>query len=72
MATIETSELSDQAREWHGIVTDAVDLLLRQAQRRLDEETQMTFRTQSPGALFLLETERARVEELRERLRTMR
>jgi hypothetical protein len=72
MAAVETPVLGDQAHEWHGTITEAVDLLLREAERRLDEETQKSFATRSPSALFLLETERARVGDLRERLRRLR
>jgi hypothetical protein len=53
------------------MIADAVDLLLRQAERRLDEETQGAFQTRSPAAVFLRHTEQVRVGELRERLRTL-
>ncbi len=73
MADVETSELDDEeARAWRGMMVDAVDLLLRQAERRLDEATQGAFQTRSPAAVFLLRSEQARVGELRERLRTLR
>ena len=73
MAAKERSELDDaEALAWRAIMADAIDLLLRQAERRLDEEAQGAFRTRSPAAVFLLHTEQARVGELRERLRTLR
>jgi hypothetical protein len=73
VSAVETSELGDEkARAWRVTVADAVDLLLRQAERRLDEETQGTFGTRSAAAVFLLHTEQARVADLREHLRTLR
>src|SRR6266849_1372739 len=53
MADVERSELDDEeARAWRGMMVDAVDLLLRQAERRLDEDTQGAFQTGSPAAVF--------------------
>ncbi len=73
MTAMETFELGDEKTwAWRVTMADAVDLLLRQAERRLDEETQRTFATRSPAAVFLLHTEQARVAELREQLRTLR
>jgi hypothetical protein len=73
MAAVDTSELDDErAQAWRGMMADAVDLLLRQAERRLDGEAQVAFGTRSLAAVFLLHTEQARVAELRERLRTLR
>ena len=73
MAAVEPSDLGDdKALAWRGTIADAVELLLRQAERRLDEDTKGAFGTRNPTALFLMQIERARVGELRERLRTLR
>jgi hypothetical protein len=73
VAAVQTSEMGEEkAKAWRGTMADAVDLLLRQAERRLDQETQRAFGTRSPAAVFRLHTEQARVAELRERLRALR
>ncbi|MCA1648443.1 MAG: hypothetical protein LC797_24280 [Chloroflexi bacterium] len=53
---------------WRDVVTNAVDLLLRQSERRLNEESRAVFTSRNTGAVLMLQAEVEKVRDLREQL----
>jgi hypothetical protein len=53
---------------WRDVVTNAVEVLLRQAERRMNEESKAVFASRNTGAVLILEAEQGKVRDLRERL----
>ena len=71
MAKIESMALRDM-QAWRYIVTDAVDVRLRQAERRMNEDSRVVFASRDTGAVLILEAEQGKVRDLRERLLLLR
>jgi hypothetical protein len=60
------------AGDWRLAITHAVDLLLRRAERCLDDEVKAAFTAGESGSILLRQTELAQVREFRQQLRTQR
>ena len=50
---------------WRDVVTNAVDVLLRQAERRMNEDSKAVFASRNTGAVLILQAQQKRVRELR-------
>jgi len=50
---------------WRDVVTNAVDVLLRQAERRMNEDSKAVFASRNTGAVLILQAQQERVRELR-------
>ncbi len=62
----------EATRVWLEVLTDAVDLLLRQSERSAEREAERAFASGSAGAVLVVQTEQARIREARSRLRALR
>ena len=71
MAKIESMALRDM-QAWRDIVTDAVDVLLRQAERRMNEDSKAVFASRDTGAVLVLQAEQEKVRDLRDQLHSLR
>jgi hypothetical protein len=57
---------------WRDVVTDALEVLLRQAERRMNKESVSVFASRNVGAVLIMEAEQQKVRVLREQLRLLR
>jgi hypothetical protein len=57
---------------WRDVVTNAVDLLLRQAERRMNEDSKVVFASRNTSAVLILQAEQEKVRDLREQLHSLR
>ena len=71
MAKTESVALRD-LQAWRDVVTDAVAVLLRQAERRMNEDSKAIFASRDTGAVLLLQAEQEKVRDLRDRLHSLR
>jgi hypothetical protein len=71
MAGTKSMALRD-LQAWCDVVTDAVGILLRQAERRMNEDSKVVFASRDTGAVLLLQAEQEKVRELRDQLRSLR
>jgi hypothetical protein len=71
MAEIESMALRDQ-QTWRDVVTDAVDVLLRQAERRMNEDSKTVFASRDTCAALVLQAEQEKVRDLRGQLHSLR
>src|SRR3982074_3380940 len=67
MSETESIALRD-FQAWRDVVTNAVDVLLRQAQRRMSEDSKAVFASRNTGAVLILQAELEKVRDLREQL----
>ncbi len=58
-------------RAWRDVVTSAVDVLLRQAERRMDEDSKAVFASRNTGAVLVLQAEQQKVRDLRAQLHSL-
>ena len=54
------------------VVTNAVDVLLHQAERRMKKDSKAVFASCNTGAVLILQAELEKVRDLREQLRSLR
>jgi hypothetical protein len=71
MSETESIALSD-LQVWRDVVTNALDLLLRQAERRMDDDSKAVFASRKTGAVLILQAEQEKVRDLREQLHSLR
>jgi hypothetical protein len=71
MADAESLVLGD-LQAWRDVVTDAVDVLLRQAEHRMNEDSKVVFAARNTGAFLILQAEQEKVRDLRELLHSLR
>ncbi len=57
---------------WREVVTNAVDVLLHQAERRMKKDSKAVFASRNTGAVLILQAELEKVRNLREQLRSLR
>ena len=69
MAEIESLALKNA---WRDVVMDAVDVLLRQAERRMNEDSKVVFASRDIGAVLVLQAEQEKVRDLRDQLNSLR
>ena len=65
MSEAEPTAIGD-LQAWRDVVTNAVDVLLRQAERRMNEDSKAVFASSNPGAVLILKAEQEKVRDLRE------
>ncbi len=67
----ESSEIAE-LQAWREVVTNALDLLLRQTDRRMHADSKAVFASHNTGALLILEAEQEKVRDLQEQLHSLR
>jgi hypothetical protein len=72
MEPAEPADDEGEIRVWLITLTDAADVLLRQAERHLDAEAQAAFAASQTSTVMLRQVERDRVRALRDRLHRFR
>jgi phytoene/squalene synthetase len=73
MEPAETEAENDgELRAWLNVLTDAVEVLLRQAERQLDREAQAAFAAGEASTVLLRQIERDQAGKLRDDLRSLR
>jgi len=74
MEPAETSEDEHEGKvlAWLNVLTDAVDILLRQSERELDREAKQAFAAGDASTVLLRQAERDQARSLRADLRSLR
>jgi hypothetical protein len=71
MADVESLALRD-LQAWRDVMTDAVDILLRQSDRRMSEDFKAVFASRNTGAVLILKAEQEKVRDLRDQPHSLR
>jgi hypothetical protein len=66
-----SSEITER-QVWREFVMDAVDLLLRQADRRMKQDSKEAFASANLAAVLIVDAEQERMRDLQERLHSLR
>ena len=66
-----SSEIAER-QVWREVVMDAVDLLLRQTDRRMKEDSKEAFASGNIGAVLIMDAEQEKMRDLQERLHSLR
>jgi len=66
-----SSEIAER-QVWREVVMDAVDLLLRQTDRRMKEDSKEAFASGNIAAVLIVDTEQEKLRDLQERLHSLR
>jgi hypothetical protein len=66
-----SSEIAER-QVWREVVMDAVDLLLRQTDRRMKEDSKEAFASGNIGAVLIVDGEQEKLRDLQERLHSLR
>jgi hypothetical protein len=57
---------------WREVVTNAIDVLLHQAERRMQQDSKAVFASRNTGAVLILQAEQEKVRDLRRQLHSLR